>query len=443
MDAGTAPARGGPTPLATLDRIPALDVVRGFALLGIFLMNVEFFTRPLQDIGAEGVDPSLRGIHYAADWLVYFFVQGKFWTLFSLLFGMGFAVMIDRAERAGRSFAPVYLRRSVALLGIGLAHSLLVWSGDILVSYAIGALILLLARQLRRSASARLQRIPRAAVAAIPARRLAGWGLLLYCLIPAAVLLAGLVGTMMPDATPSATEVQAKAAERAGKAERRAAAMLAYRDGTYSRALAQRVADTGEQLGDLPPFLPFVLGSFLIGAALVRSGVAARPQDFQPQLRSARNLGLPLGFGLMAISVGLGTTAEPERFDLRHALQISTFLIAGLVLALAYAATLALALHGAAGAWLERWLAPAGRMALTNYLLQSVIGTMYFYGYGLGQWGLARAWQLVFVLVVFAVQVVVSRWWLARWRLGPVEWLWRAFTYWRWPSLRIAAAGAP
>ena len=120
MGAGTklGPVTGG-------ERIEAMDIVRGFALLGIFLMNVEFFSRPLQDIGSEGINSTLLGLDYAADALVYFFVQSKFWTLFSMLFGMGFAVMIDRAQRAGRPFVLPYLRRSIALLGIGAIHACL------------------------------------------------------------------------------------------------------------------------------------------------------------------------------------------------------------------------------------------------------------------------------------------------------------------------------
>ena len=99
--------------VTSTERIQALDVIRGFALLGIFLMNSEFFARPLQDIDGEGIDSTLRGLNYLADATVYFFVQGKFWTLFSLLFGMGFAVMIERAGRAGRAFLPKSSENSV------------------------------------------------------------------------------------------------------------------------------------------------------------------------------------------------------------------------------------------------------------------------------------------------------------------------------------------
>lgn len=130
-------------PVESGERIHALDVVRGVALVGIFLMNVEFFNRPIADLG-EGLPSTLTGIHALAGWLVYSFVQGKFWTMFSLLFGMGFAVMLTRAERAGRAFLAPYLRRIAALAVFGALHYILIWSGDILFSYAVAATGLLI-----------------------------------------------------------------------------------------------------------------------------------------------------------------------------------------------------------------------------------------------------------------------------------------------------------
>ena len=130
------------TPVAESQRIEALDVVRGFALLGIFLMNIEWFNRPVESL-SEGMPRGLTGLDWLASWFIAYFVQGKFWTIFSLLFGMGFAVMLTRAEQAGREFRKVYLRRVLALAMFGAAHFILLWEGDILFSYAVGALMLM------------------------------------------------------------------------------------------------------------------------------------------------------------------------------------------------------------------------------------------------------------------------------------------------------------
>src|SRR6187399_494364 len=133
----------GMRPVASSERIQALDVVRGFALIGIFLMNIEWFNRPIAELGI-GLPPSAQGADWLAGYLIYILVQGKFWTMFSLLFGMGFAVMLTRAERAGRSFLVPYLRRIAALAAFGAIHHIFLWAGDILFSYAVAAMCLLL-----------------------------------------------------------------------------------------------------------------------------------------------------------------------------------------------------------------------------------------------------------------------------------------------------------
>src|SRR5436190_9892165 len=130
------------SPVAANERIVTLDVIRGVALLGIFLMNVEFFNRPIADLDA-GLPLGVTGLDYWAGWFVHVFIRGTFWTMFSLLFGMGFAVMLTRAELAGRDFFKPYVRRTLALAVFGALHYILLWAGDILFAYAMGAAFLL------------------------------------------------------------------------------------------------------------------------------------------------------------------------------------------------------------------------------------------------------------------------------------------------------------
>ena len=129
-------------PITSGERIQALDSIRGFALLGILLMNIEGMVGPLM-ASMSGVDPALTGADRWVDTAIYLLVQGKFFPLFSMLFGMGFAIMLARAQAAGRPFVAVYLRRVLALLAIGLAHAFFVWAGDILVTYALMGLVML------------------------------------------------------------------------------------------------------------------------------------------------------------------------------------------------------------------------------------------------------------------------------------------------------------
>ncbi len=401
------------TPLASSERIDNLDVLRGLAVFGIALMNVEYFSAPLVDM-SEGLAPGQRGLDWLVDAFVYVFVQGKFWTMFSLLFGMGFAVMLGRAQTAGRGFVPLYVRRTSGLLLFGLVHALLIWSGDILVSYALTAVVLLLFFR------------------DTPTERLWKWGAWIWGVMIGVMLLAGLAMVAMGDAVqdPNAAEAAATvAALREGE-------IAAYSVGSYADATAMRLRYFVYSLGNTVFLGPLVLGMFLVGAWLVRSGAMARPAEHRGLFVRLGWIGGVGGLVLTALSVAIN--ANPATNGMPSAdgmLAIALHMAGAPLMALGYVAIVVLALQRGAS-WL-RTLAPAGRMALTNYLAQSVIGTLVFYGYGLGLWGeVSRAGQVLGVVVVFALQMVASRWWLERFRYGPLEWLWRAFTYWQWPPLR-------
>lgn len=393
------------SPIGARERIEALDVIRGFALLGIFLMNIEWFSRSFQELGA-GIPAGLRGIDHAAAWFVYVFVQGKFWTLFSLLFGMGFAVMADRAQASGRPFGAIYVRRSFALLAFGLAHALLLWPGDILHSYAIAALGLLGLRNVDR-------------------HLLLGLGLGLYCGIAALELLGGLVMSLGPPGeTAESTRLAATSAAQV------------YAQGGYFEITAQRARDFLHHLHSDIGVVPIALGIFLLGAWFVRSGrigdVAAHRGFF---LRLAL-IGIPLGGALVAWSVSMGVSFESGH-DPGRQIANGAMMLGALPLSLGYLALIALGLTVPAIERVLAWLAPAGRMALTNYLLQSLLASLIFYGYGFAQWGrIGRAGQVALVLAIFCAQLLLSRWWLTRWRFGPAEWLWRAITYGHAPPMR-------
>lgn len=413
-------------PVSAGERIQAMDVLRGFALLGIFLMNIEAMVGPLM-AGMTGTDPALRGADRAVDAVIHVLVQGKFYTLFSLLFGMGFAVMMQRAEQAGRPFARLYLRRTVGLLVIGLLHAVLIWSGDVLVSYALMSLPLLLL--FRRTSL----------------RALVRWSVVLYLVPVGLMLLFGVLGSLMQADPNAAAEFQKGIdAQAAGTAAVIEAQRLAFGGSDYSAAVAQRVDDTLTMMGFLLIFGWHVLGMFVLGAWFVRSGAIARPAEFPRLFAGLRWIALPVGLALMLLSWSLEPTMAPDRMDLRMSIAFGLHSVASLLMCLGYAAWIVRGLQAKTTAGALAWLAPAGRMALTNYLLQSVIATLVFSGYGLGYFEqLPRAWQPVFVVAVFAVQVVISRAWLARHRHGPIEGLWRAWTYGGQSRARLETTPAP
>ncbi|WP_454831741.1 DUF418 domain-containing protein [Pseudoxanthomonas wuyuanensis] len=408
-------------PVAPAERIGTLDVLRGFALLGILLMNIEGFVGPLYET-ADGLNPRLTGADRSADGLIYFFVQGKFFTLFSLLFGMGFAVMSQRAAAAGRPFAGIYWRRGLVLLAIGLAHALLIWSGDILVTYALMSFLLLAFRD----ASGRTLLV--VAVLAF----LAPLGLM---------MLFGALGSLM-QATP---ELAARWEQILAGQNQMLAAMIdgqrqAYGAGSFAEATVQRGKDLGMALMNLMTLGPLVFAMFLLGAWFVKAGAIAAPAQFPRLFAGLRWIALPLGTALMLLSFWLQPTLDQTDIDLRFSTAFSLGMLGSALMCLGYAGWLIRGLQSPALAPPLRWLAPAGRMALTNYLGQSLICTLIFYGYGLGYFEqLPRAWQVPFALALFALQVLLSRWWLRHFRFGPMEWLWRTLTYLKPQPMRIAA----
>jgi uncharacterized protein len=405
-------------PVAASERIEAMDVLRGVALLGILLMNIEAFVGPLMN-AITGLDPTLTGADRSVDAAIYVFVQGKFYLLFSLLFGMGFAVMMARARDAGRPFFSLYLRRTLALLAIGLVHLLLIWSGDILVVYALIALPLLLIFR------------------TVPSSQLPYWMAGLYLL--------NVVGIFAMSALGSIAQLEPTMAAEMDKALQYQAAEMqrllddqrtVYGTGSVVDAIVQR----GRDAATMVPTTLFaggqILGMFVLGAWFVGSGAIARPQSFPRFYAFLRWGALPLGLALMLLSFWIMPTVEFDRLDATSGAATALGMTAALGMCLGYLAWILRGLESPLGAAL-RWVAPAGRMALTNYLAQSIVCTLVFYGYGLGLFEqLSRALQLPFVLALFAVQVLYSRWWLSRFRFGPMEWLWRAVTYGQWPPMR-------
>lgn len=476
------------TPVTIRDRIQTLDVVRGFALLGIALMNVEFFNRPIGDLDA-GLPAGVTGIDHWAGWFVHVFVRGKFWTMFSLLFGMGFAVMLARAGQAGRGFAVPYLRRTLALAVFGVLHFILLWTGDILFSYATGALLLMLVLYGKPQgllwlgavllllaaafgvAGAFGQALPwqpmlgfgiplllfgvvAYALRRWPVSGLRAAGLALYLLPALAMTIGGAVlsgqppeaerdrihraEAKTPEQEKAFTEsLEKRTEQREGQARDIAEETRLMSTGTYAEATAWRARHFLKSQGQAIGFAIIVLGVFLLGAWFIRSGVMADPAAHLRLFRQMAWIGMPLGLGLSLAGAAVEVTHVRGQNDGPFQLALGLAFLGSLPACIGYMAAIVLLFHGRWRNGLAR-LAPVGRMALSNYILQSLVGTLFFYGYGLGHWGMPRAQQLLYVLVVFALQVLFSGWWMATFRFGPLEWLWRWVTYGRRPPMRLA-----
>lgn len=531
-------------PVAAPERIAALDVIRGFALIGIFLMNIEFFNRPVGELG-EGMPAGLSGLNWLASYGIAYLVAGKFWTIFSLLFGMGFALMLTRTEAKSQDFVKPYLRRLAALAIFGVLHHILIWPGDILFSYAIAAtgLLLILFGKLRWIL---LAAIVIGALAAIPFLNpigavamalvlfagiafllrtdrtviffgrtmpivsavlcvfavLAGMLSVAGLLIPAikdlrfaftsAILFLFLaylffrigeskesrpwkVGSLLysllfismiagtsaeyfsvsntsaksEQATKVVSEKEKRKAESAAKRHRKeveqqqkklADNLLEVKvltQGSYVDALQFRAKEFAENWAHVVIFSVLINCMFLIGFWFVRSGIMENTQDHLPMFKMLALYGLPLGIGL-GIAGSFISTAQIHGFEGDPFYPATGMLYLGnLPACLGYVSLVVLMLNSTGKFSRIKILAPYGRMALTNYLSQSIICSAVFYSYGLGYYGMQRAHQVVFVLIVVILQLAFSHWWLSKFRYGPMEWLWRAVTYWKLPAFKI------
>lgn len=398
-------------------RLRMLDALRGLALAGILLMNIEFFSRWLLDQSLR-IDPA-AGPAGIAGWLVYVFVQGKFWLLFAMLFGIGFALMQERLEANGRPFVRIQVRRSLALIGFGLLHAVLLWPGDVLLIYGLAALILLAFR-----------RLPEIVL------WLTGLGLYLGVAL-FSLLVAGALSLLPADALTELGEISASA-------EQIAAVDAIYRDGSFLAITLQRLSDLGDLAAAIAMGqLPMALGAFLIGLWLWRSGRLRDPAAHRRFWTLGLLIGAVLGGALTALSLSVGTQLSLITEPGTTLLAQSWMLLANPGLALVWLAGFVLLWQTSTGARVLGLLAPAGRMALTHYLTQSVICSLLFYGYGLGWYGqLDRLEQVLLALALVAAQWLVSPLWLSTFHYGPAEWLWRWLTYGERPPFRRAAVGS-
>jgi uncharacterized protein len=385
-----------------LQRDPLIDALRGLALGGIALPNLLYFTWPASVGGGVFFALGETLLDRIALLAVAMFAMNKFYPIFAFLFGVGAGLM---ARKWGRDFAGRYRRRLAFLLAVGVLHGVLLWFGDILTLYALCGFVLLAyaRRRLRNVANA----------------------LRIWVAITLVLMLVGIAGI----AVGSWSGHQDPAAEIAQRASLEIAEANRLHDllasGDYAQATRVRAEAYASMVaGSLGGLFTEVVSVFLAGVMVARLGwFRARPANDARWRRIAR-WGLALGLPANAL-LAIAALRFPAHADLFYGL----LYLAGPLLSAGYVASFVLAWRRGPG-WLAS-LAPAGRMAFSNYLLQSLVFALVLSGFGLG---MARYWDfaalLAFGLFFFvAVQVPLSRWWLARHPQGPLEALWRRFTY--------------
>lgn len=396
-------------PVRESERLVLLDVLRGLAIFGILAVNVLHFGAPLRFPGYSGTETSAWD--EAVEVLLAFFFVGKFYTLFSFLFGVGFALQLLRAEARGASFVAFYARRLLILLAFGVGHAVLLWDGDILWLYALLGFVLLAVR-----------RLPPAALLGLASVCLAGAMAGLY-------LAAGFYAV-----EPVEALAHASAPQTFDNALTQAIAV--YGSGSYLEILRYRLVTLPHSaLLLVLEQAPGALAMFLIGLYVGRR-------------RLLEHAGLLSGtsgkaIALLAIALVLNGAFVYGELAERRAFEAVGLALGGPALCIVYVLGVGRLLAGERGrAWLHPVVA-VGRTALTNYLLQSLVCTTIFYGYGLALYTkVGSATAVLLAGAIYALQLAASAWWLKRFRFGPAEWLWRSLTYGRVQPLRRTAAPA-
>jgi uncharacterized protein len=409
-----SPTPPGPTPRA--ERIEGLDLLRGFAVLGILVMNIQSFAMVDPTYFNPTVSGDFTGVNFAIWFVSHVVAEMKFITIFSMLFGAGIVLLCTRAERSGQPPASVLRRRTVWLLVFGLAHAYLFWTGDILVWYAFSATLAYLFWRLRPG-------------------WLAFWGVFF---LAAGTGLYLFFQWSLPYWPPEG--VANVRLWWDPPPEILAARLEAYRGG-WLEQMRERIP--GALALQTFVYLIFglwrTLGPMLLGMAFLKWGIVSGQRSTRFYTTMAvvgLACGLPLvGYGLF--------------WNFSHQWSWDSSMYAGslfnywgsLFIASAYIALVMLAWHGGWLKGVQRLLAPVGRMAFTSYILQTIVCTTIFYGHGFGLYGSTPRWgQALVVAGVWGVVIVFAHWWLARYRFGPLEWLWRSLTYRARQPMRLETA---
>jgi uncharacterized protein len=404
-------------PTLDKERIQSLDILRGFAVLGILVMNIQSFSMISQAYMNPTAYGDLTGMNKWAFIFSDLFFNLKFMGLFSLMFGAGIILITEKAVmKTGRS-AGLHYRRNFWLLILGLFHAHLIWYGDILVPYALCGFIVFLFRKKK-------------------ARSLLTLGLIILAIGSGLYILNGISIPYMPKEAVEDIRTSWEASPDRVEEE-----IEAYR-GSYAEQTAVRSAHalTMETQVFLFYFLWRVGGLMLIGMALYKWGIltAGRSREFYRK-------GFLYAFfpGLLIVIFGL-----VKNFENGWSFEYSMFLGSqynywgSILMVFSYICLIMMLYQSGILLSLKSRLAAVGRMALTNYLMQSIICIFIFYGIGLGLFGqVSRIMQLAIVFLICALQLIYSKPWLNHFFFGPFEWLWRSLTYRKFQPFRRSASG--
>jgi uncharacterized protein len=400
-------------PISSRERHTLLDVLRGFALLGVLLANMVthsgyfFLSRAGQEaLGTSHID------HYF-EWFEHFLIDGKFYSLFSMLFGIGFALQMKRSEGIDDHFASLFRRRLLIMFILGLLHAILLYIGDILTVYAVTGFVLILYRNasdkwLLRSA-------------------------FIFTLLP---ILQYVIFLAVHLATPPEPVIHSE--ENASPLFDQL--VKTFQTGTFMEIIQANIG--GLVFGRYPDLIFTgrffrVLAMFLIGFYISRNMLFAKVNTNRPLIRKVMIWGAVIGIPCNIALAMMMTTDAYYELEPIGIVEPLVYAFGVPALCLFYASSIALLFENQNWKKIVMVFAPVGQIALTNYLMQSLICVFIFKSYGLGltaQVGPAKL--TVIALIMYTSQVIFSHVWVQYFRFGPMEWLWRSLTYMKWQPFR-------
>lgn len=392
-------------PIQAKERFVILDALRGFALLGICLANFpEFSLYTFQPAEVTAAMPS-AAIDRVVRFIQYLFIDGKFYTIFSILFGIGFSIIIANAERKGANGFKIFYRRMSVLALIGFLHLMLLWSGDILLLYAIAGMLLPLFRRL----SDRM-------LLSVSA---------LFIFVP--VLIEWSAGMAQISLSAWASDLQWHYCAKYGITEENFGVWL--RDArSYAGVFQFLIQGAFERMWEFLEGhrLLKVMGLFLLGLYIGRNRIYAGLACHRKEIGRTGTISLLVGLPLSVVYAWDSVSGHPFGDTVASLL----YAVSVVPMGISYMAGMAWLFmkYETSGMW--RYIAAPGRMALTNYIGQSLIGILLFYGIGFG-WGASVGLGTTELIAcgVFVVELLCSLAWLRYFRYGPLEWIWRMLTY--------------
>lgn len=390
---------GTMVPLQENNRIASIDILRGLAILGIFLVNMPTFHTPLLYFdGARRWSGGWDGILYRLSDVM---AQASFYPLFAFLFGFGAIILANRSEKKGISFPFLFTKRLSFLLVLGCIHAFFIWHGDILINYAVF-----------------------------------GFGLLFfYKMRGKTLILLGSVCYVLPFAILGALFLVMGSIDNGGVAITTDSKMMKrsleiYQSGTFTQIINQRALDWYKvnNLANAGILFLSIFPFFLIGAGVAKQGYLLYPMQYRRILKAIMIVSLLLGLAIKILPYvtvyDFGTMFVQDYFG-------------GPLLTIFYIAAITLLAEKRGVSRLLMPFSYIGRMSMSNYLFQSIVCTSIFYSYGLGLYGsISYTTGFILLIALFCLQILLSRLWMSMNEYGPVEYVWRFVTYGKKPLMR-------